>query len=210
MAMAVALQVTEPEGSVRQVELSAGEVLQVGPDDRVALSDLPMDSVHAQVTDTDLLALTVNGETMFLAGLSGHLESETGVSLDFADGQTVDSLGDLLAWLDAGASQAGASDLAGAGGMADLIAGEPDIGDVVYLDLGASAPAAPSATAGALTLDDILQSPGDLALGGTLSGGESSGLWADAEFALGGGMTTSLPGEHDLTDIIHPPTDGLV
>lgn len=207
--MPVTLQVTDSEGTIRQVELSAGEVLQVGPDEQVALADVPMARVHAQVTDTDLVALTVNGETMFLGGLSGHLESETGVSLAFGDGQTVESLGDLLAWLDAGASQSGAGDLVRAGGMADLVAGESDVGDVMYLDMGALAVAPSGGTTGALSLDDVLHAPPELSLGEALSASELSGPWADAEFALGGAIGGSLLGGDDVGDIILPHVDGL-
>lgn len=208
--MTVRVQVTDAQGEARQVELSAGEVLQVGPEEQVQLADLPMARVHAQITDTDLLALTVDGETMFLGGLSAHMESETGVSLTFADGETVDSLGALLAWLAGPESQAGPGDLASGASMADLVSSESDLGDLLYLDLGEPEAAEPSPAAVALSLDDVLQAPQDLAFATAAAGGEVIGSWADAEFAVSGTMMPALPGGDDLADIILPHPDGLV
>jgi hypothetical protein len=206
------VQVLSGEGDGREVRLGPGDSLDLGPDARVEVQGLALGEVELAVTDTDALALSVGGETFYLTGLIEHLENEAGVTLAFADGASIDSLGTLLAAL-GGAAQAAAVDVLA--GMTDLIV--EDGGDVLYLALGAPATQAGAATGeGEATLDigevldtghtdSPLETLTGTAVAGQLGG---SGSWADTE-APGFGAFVTPPDTDDDGLILSSDPSGL-
>lgn len=188
------VQVLSGEGEGREVRLGPGDSLDLGPDTRVEM-DLALGEVELAVTDSDALALSAGGETVYLTGLIEHLENEAGATLAFADGASIDSLGALLAAL-GGAGQGAADALSG---MTDLIAED---GDVLFLALGAPQAEAGAAPAAPLDIGEVLDT-GQVtpleALAGAASAvdGNGGGSWADTEAAGFGGFATPLDGDDD-------------
>lgn len=177
--MAVSVHIIGLDGATTPHNAAAGEIFAVATDQRVELPDVTADQAVLATTEGDLLAVTVNGETIYFAELISHIENETGAEILFSDGQAIATLGELLA-------RAGS-------GMADLVDNLGEVGDLFDLGIGglmeSAAPFSVTSDGHALTTADLLEtaSDGD----GSVPGLEKDepefepgdGLWAGTEAA---------------------------
>ena len=177
--MTVAVHIFSPDGVMTTDVIATGETFAVAPDQRVELPDVALGEASLATTEGDLLAVTVNGETVFFGDLISHIENETGAEIAFADGHTIATLGELLAY---------AGD-----DMTDLVEGSDAVADLFDLGNGVAAgfAGAPPAAdeAGTLSTADLLVTKIDA--DGVVPGLESvaadselnDGVWAGTEAA---------------------------
>jgi len=210
--MAILVQVIDAGGGVSEYALAGGDGVTVGDGASIALPEAAAAQVALAVGDGDSLALTVAGETVFVAGLITNLENESGGGVSFADGTAIATFGALLARTEsAGDALQTGSDDAGLG----LLADDGNIGDLFFVDDAAAGAAAVDPTAGAaLDISEILDSfdtaagadaqvlDAFLSDGGAGGGAQFADLWAETESA-GAGIAPLDPLDESDAGLLH-------
>jgi hypothetical protein len=204
--MAVSINSIGAGGDSGSHVVESGEVFVVASDQRIELPDVAAADAVLATTEGDLLAVTVDGDTIYLEGLISHIENETGAEIVFSDGGGIATLGDLLA-------RAG-------GEMADLIDADNDVGGL--FDLGSQLAALPAATQSTLSTHDILEEvkgkPAGLMDGlgepdGDTDSDPGDGVWAGTE-AVGTAIAMAMPSplgdDSDAIDTVVGGIDDIV
>lgn len=215
--MTITARIIDAEENTTTHMVESGDTLAVAADQRVALPEIAGLDATLTIDESDVLAVSADGQTLFLPGLVAHLENETGSDLTFADGLVVDSLGTLLSRtsLSNGARDAETGDASL--GMADLVHDDADSGVLLYLN---DLPAMPAFVAPGEVLelgelvemggerDGLLDAIGDHPDQADIPAGPSE-LWANTELGGSVSATASQPYDDAIVDFLLGGTDGL-
>lgn len=218
--MTITAHIIDADEGVTKHIVDSGEALSVSGDQRVVLPEVSSADAALAINDGDILTVSVGEQTLLLAGLLANIENETGSDLAFADGVTVESLGDLLARTTPPASEPEYADAAD--GMADLVREEADAGDLFYLSDLPSVPeliTPPQGAAGeVLELGELVELGGDRDALFGLDGGhgdqisvvaQPNDLWANTEFGGPVPEAVSHPHGGDIIDLLLSIDDGI-